>query len=679
MNRPLFIFSLLFLTLYSFADEGMWLLNSLPKERIQEKYGTILESDWIEHVQKSCLRVSTGGSASFISPYGLIMTNHHVASKAIFDLSNERFDLMKEGFYVPTKDKELRCPNLYVDQLIEIHDVTEEIAKHLLPEMTPIEMEKTRKEVIAKIKERAQKNTGFQPEVVSLYLGACHHLYLYKRYSDVRLVMCPEKAIANFGGDQDNFEFPRYCLDVTFFRVYENDQPIDSKHYLKWSNQGPNIGEALFVLGHPGRTDRILTADHLSFYRDFTYPLILQYINERITCFKKFGEKSNEHSRIASQDERVLSNALKVYMGMAKGLNDQPIIPNKIKWESNLFTELSTDQQKPWDAIKQILDEAKTYYSNFFFLEGYGSRFCKMYNWGKHLVRIAEEDEKPNEKRLQEYTISARPTLKQSLLTNEPIYLDYEKALLLDSLQRLEKNLGAHSPAVQAALQGKTAEAIVDEIIQKTQMHDPQYRESLYQNKEAIEKSSDPLIHLVKAIEPYARELRKKIDNNFLAVQTDSYAKITHLLFNKQGQTLYPDATFTLRLSIGSMIGYDDGEHIEPMTTIGGLFDRAKQHAEKPPYLLPQSWIDDKEKLNLKTPFNFVSTNDITGGNSGSPVINTRGEVVGLIFDGNANTFTWNFDFDQEQGRAVSVHSEIIRYVLKEIYHAEELLKEINL
>lgn len=670
------IISLFVLTAALFADEGMWPLNSLPKKSIQEKYGVFLKDEWIEHVQKSCLRVSIGGSASFVSPYGLVMTNHHVASKAIFDLSNEDSNLMKEGFYAPTRDKELKCPNLYVDQLMEIQDVTQEIASHLSPEMTTTEKEKVRKEAIAALKERAKNETGLQPEVVTLYRGARHHLYLYKRYSDVRLVMCPEEAVANFGGDRDNFEFPRYCLDMTFFRVYENDQPIESKHYLKWSQGGPKLGEALFVLGHPGGTDRILTADHLSFYRDISYPLVLEYIDQRIDCLEKFGEKSEENKRIASQNEMVFSNSRKVYRGLIEGLNSASIIPRKTEFEAELLSQLSTQEKKPWADMKLALDDAKTYYTDYLFLEGFGSRFSKMYGWAKHLVRIVEEQEKPNGKRLKEYTDSELPTLRLAVLTTEPVYLDYEKTLLIDSLKRFEKTLGTDHPAVQAALGKKSVEELVDEIILETQLHDPDYRTSLYQNKEAVESSRDPLIQLVKAIEPYARVVRSKIDDNFIAIQTDSYAEITHLLFEKEGQTFYPDATFTLRLSVGSMVGYDD---VEPTTVLGGLFDRAKIHSHESPYSLPKRWTDQKKVLNLNTPYNFVSTNDIIGGNSGSPIINAQGEIVGLIFDGNAYTFTWDFAFDQKQGRAVSVHSEGIRHVLKEVYQADALVREIAL
>ena len=672
-------FSVLLLHTTTFSDEGMWPLDSLPRESIQEKYGVFLNNDWVEHVQKSSLRVSIGGSASFVSPQGLILTNHHVASKAIFDLSNEKRNLMKEGFYTSSNDKELKCPNLYVDQLMSIQDVTEEITSNLSPEMTTTEMENARKEAIASIKGRVQEKTGLQPEIIPLYLGARYHLYLYKRYSDIRLVMCPEEPIANFGGDIENFEFPRHCLDATFFRVYEDDKPLHSKHYLKWSQGGPKLGEALFVLGHPGGTDRILTSDHLSFYRDISYPLILQYIEERITCFKKFGEKSEENRRIAAQNEMMFNNSLKVYKGLIKGLHSETIIPNKKKFESDLFNEISPTQQKPWEAMRLVLNETKPYYTDYFFLEGFGSRFSKLYGWAKHLIRVAEEQDKPNGKRLKEYTDSELPTLKISVLTTEPIYLEYEKALLIDGLNRFKRNLGKDHPAVQTALEGKSVEELVEVIIEKTQLTHLPYRQKLFENREEVQNCTDPLIHLVKAIEPYAREIRERFDDHYTAIQTDSYAKITHLLFEKLGKALYPDATFSLRLSVGSMIGYEEERgYVDPISTLDGVFEKAKAHSNQSPYSLPVSWRENQDLLNSKTPFNFVSTNDITGGNSGSPIINAQGEIVGLIFDGNRYTFTWDFAFDKRQGRAVSIHSGMIRHVLKHIYHADALLNELD-
>ncbi len=674
----LFLYGLL-LTTTTVADEGMWPLNSLPKEKIQENYGTSLDDEWIEHVQKSCLRVSIGGSASFVSPHGLIMTNHHVGSKAIYDLSTGEQNLMEKGFYAESLDKELKCPNLYVDQLVSIQDVSEEIASHLSPEMTLSEKEKARKEAIASIKERAQKQSGLQPQIVTLYKGARFHLYLYKRYSDLRLVMCPEKAIASFGGDAENFEFPRYSLDVTFFRVYENGEPIHTDHYLRWSQGGPRLGEALFVFGHPGGTDRILTSKHLSCYRDLIYPLFFQYVEERIAFFEEFGEISEENRRIASKDKNSFNNSLKVFKGLIKGLDGETVIPNKEMEEEKLFQTLSVEEQKPWEAMDQCLDEMKTYYTDYFFLEGRGSRFSKMYGWAKHLVRVAEEQTKPNGKRFKEYTDSELPTLELAILTTEPVYSNYEKALLIDGLNRFKRNLGEDHPAVRAALGEKSVEDVVEEVMKGTELADLEYRQKLYQNGKEIQNSQDPLIKLVKAIEPYARKLRNKIEDHYEATQKDSYGKITHLLLDKHGESLYPDATFTLRMSIGSMIGYQEKSgFVNPITTLDGIFAQAAANNHQAPYALPPSWREKESSLNPSTPFNFVSTNDIIGGNSGSPIINAEGDVVGLIFDGNAHSFTWDFAFDQEKGRAISVHSEIIRHALKNVYHAEPLLKEID-
>ena len=661
------------------ADEGMWPLNQLPKQQIYEQYGVQLKEEWIDHVQQSCLRVSFGGSASFVSPHGLIMTNHHVGSKAIYDFSTEEHDLMKEGFYARSLDQELKCPNMYVDQLVGIRDVTAEINGKLTAEMPVAEREEARKAAMAAIKEEAQKESGLQPEIVTLYQGARYHLYLYKRYSDVRLVMAPEARIAFFGGEIENFEFPSHDLDVTFFRVYENDEPLQTKHFLSWSSAGPQLEEALFVLGHPGRTERIFTAAHLTFYRDHAYPLLFQFINERLACFDRFGKQSEENARIASQDQHRYANAHKAYTGLAKGLQGESIIPNKQKFEASFLPTLSEEERQPWQDIAASLEEAKSYYVDHYVLEGTASNYSKMFTWARHLVRLAEEKTKPNEERLKEYIESELPTLEIALLSTEPVYLDFERDLLTDGLDRFQRVLGQDHPAVQAVLAGKSVEEKVDELMTGTQLADLAYRQELYQNPAAVQNSQDPLIVFAKTLDPYSRELREKMDHGLMAVRNESYTKIVRLLFDRYGEAMYPDATFTLRLSIGSMIGYQQQDrYVNPTTTFGEAFYKARVHDNQEPYELPMSWREKQGVINESTPFNFVSTNDIIGGNSGSPVINAEGEVVGLIFDGNAQAATWDFEFDQEQGRAVSVHSVAILHALEHIYEAEALIAEIR-
>lgn len=664
---------------HGFSDEGMWPLNQIPQKQIYESYGKSLDETWVIHAQLSCLRVSFGGSASFVSPNGLVMTNHHVGSKAIYDFSTEETDLMKEGFYAKSLDQELKCPNAYMDQLIAIRDVTAEINAQIITGMSLEEREAARKGVIAKIKENAHIETDLQPEVVTLYQGARYHLYLYKRFTDIRLVMAPEESIAFFGGDIENFEFPSHDLDVAFFRIYENGQPLQNKDYFRWSASGPNLGEPLFVLGHPGRTERLFTKDHLCFHWDYVLPFLLEFIQGKIQCLNSFAEKSDENTRIAAQDKSLYSNALKAYSALAEGLNEETIIPNKSESEATILSKLSEEEQRPWKELSSSLGHAKKYFAEHFYLEGRASNFSKMFIWARHLLRLAEERSKPNELRLKEYIDSELPTLELSLLTVEPVYIEFERELLAYGLNQFVATLGENHPATQAALAGKSVEDKVGELINGTRLFELEYRAELLRNPDTLENSDDSMIRLALSLDPFARELREKMAYGLDASKSENYAKIVQILFEYFGRSMYPDATFTLRLSVGEMKGYpEETGYIFPTTTLGEAYHKAIKNHHQAPYTLPTSWQTRQDFVNEDTLFNFASTHDIIGGNSGSPVINSQCEIVGLIFDGNMQSLTWDFEFDQRQGRAVSVHSEAILHVLEHIYNAEALASEIR-
>ncbi|WP_316358687.1 S46 family peptidase [Candidatus Neptunichlamydia sp. REUL1] len=667
------------LTSHCFSDEGMWPLNQIPQKQIYESYGEDLDEEWATHAQQSCLRVSFGGSASFVSPNGLVMTNHHVGSKAIYDFSTEDTDLMKEGFYAESLGSELKCPNAYMDQLISIRDVTSKVNAQIASEMSLEEREEARKGAIAKIKENAQIETHLQPEIVTLYQGARYHLYLYKRFTDIRLVMAPEENIAFFGGDIENFEFPSHDLDVAFFRIYDNGQPLQNKDYFRWSASGPKIGEPLFVLGHPGRTERLFTKDHLCFYRDYAFPFLLEFIQGRIQCLNNFAKKSEESTRVAAQEKSRYSNVLKAYSALAKGLNEKTIILNKSDSEATILSKLSEEGQRPWKDLSSSLECAKSYFAEHFYLEGKASNFSKMFTWARHLLRHAEERSKSNELRLKEYIDSELPTLELSLLTVEPVYIEFERELLTHGLSRFVEILGENHPATQAALTGKSVENKVDELINGTRLFNLGYRRELFQNPETLADCDDSLICLARALDPFARELREKMTYGLDAAKSESYAKIAGVLFEHFGESMYPDATFTLRLSVGKMMGYhEETGYISPTTTLGEAYHKAIKNHYQAPYALPTSWQTKQGFVNEDTPFNFASTHDIIGGNSGSPVINAQREIVGLIFDGNMQSLTWDFEFDQNQGRAVSVHSEAILHTLEHIYNAKALVSEIR-
>ncbi len=649
----------------------MWTFNGIPIQSIKKNYGVELKETWIEHVQKSCLRVSLGGSASFVSHQGLVLTNHHVGAKAIYNLSKEGQDLMEKGFLASRFEEEIPCPNMYVDQLISIQDVTAEVNATSSEEMTPAERETARKVAMAEIKQAAKEATGLQPEIVSLYQGARYNLYLYHRYSDVRLVMAPEKSIAFFGGDTDNFEYPRYDLDICFFRVYENGKPLETSHFLKWSDLGPQPKEPLFVAGHPGRTRRMLTSAHLDFLKDQEISLIYAWLQQRRKDFQNFAQISAENKRIVAQDLFSCENSLKVMKSLDQGLNETPIVANKQKEEEALWVKVDN---APWIELEEALQQAKPFYSSFLVLEGAGSAYSKLYQWAKHLVRLSAERSKPNEERLKEYVDSELQTLELDLFSTEPVYKNLETVLLTGSFARTIQVLGEEHPASQILLS-----AHIDELLAKTRLGELEVRKELYEHPERIRESTDPLIVLAQALDPYSREIRQEKEDKLDSVQNESYAKIAKILFDLYGESVYPDATFTLRLSVGSMKGYKENSHfIDPMTTLGGTFEHAKVHNFEEPYDLPKSWLAKQSAVKKDVPFNFVSTNDIIGGNSGSPVINKKGELVGLIFDGNIHSIIWSFGFSDLQGRATSVHSRGILEALKNIYGADTLVREIQ-
>lgn len=658
------------------ADEGMWPLNMLPKEQIEKKYGVTLDEAWVESVQKSCLRISLGGSGSFVSPSGLMVTNHHVGSKAIYHLSSEKQDLLKEGFYAASLEKERKCPNLFVDQLVSIEDVTSTIQQALSQEMTTCEREKARKTAITALCKKVQESTKLQPQVVSLYQGARYHLYLYKRYSDVRLVMAPEKAIAFFGGDEENFEFPRHCLDVCFFRVYENGQPLKTNHYFRWSRSGPGLQEPLFVAGHPGKTERLLTSSHLAFLRDYKVPFIVQLIEERIACLTRFQEISQEHKRRANQDMFSYQNMHKVYKAYFQGLKNGPIVQNKKAFEAIAFQE---DSNLPLLQLQAGFEALKSYHAEFQLLEGVASRYCKSYGWAKHLVRVAEERPKPNEKRLREYSDSELAALELALFSEEPVYDNLEKLYLVDSLQRAVTLLGKEHQLVKLLLGSRSIEEQATFLINTTKLGDLAFRKRLYAHPEEIATCQDPLILLAKAIDPLARAMREKYENEHEGLEKESYDKVMQAMFAQRKETLCPDATFTLRLSIGQMLGYQEGQKtIEPVTTFQSAFASAFSHNSQVPFDLPEQWVQKQPLVNPKTPFNFVSTNDLIGGNSGSPIFNKNRELVGIVFDGNVQTLLWNYAYDDTQARAISVHSQAILESLSSIYNAKGLVNELQ-
>jgi hypothetical protein len=665
------------------ADEGMWLYNAPPKDKIKAKYGFELTQQWLDHVRLSSVRFNNGGSGSFVSPDGLTFTNHHVGAECVQQLSTGGHDYIKTGFYAKTQAEEAKCPNLELNQLVGIEDVTEKISAGVKPGMSAADAGQAQRAAMSEVEKNCSTSTGLRCDVVIFYSGQVYNLYKYKKYTDVRLVFAPEFDIAFFGGDPDNFTYPRYDLDITFFRVYENGKPAHLDNYLKWSSTGVNDGDLIFVSGHPGNTGRLLTMAQLEFLRDVQYPAALKYYARRIDVLQNFSKESEENARIAQEDIFGLQNSQKAITGYEAGLLDKSIMDEKAADEAKLRASFKTEpghaeSPDPWNEIVQAIKVNQSIYGNLTYLERLRG-FPRLPQLARTLVRAAEERPKPNTDRFREFRDSALPSLEQQLFSTEPIYKNLETVLLTDALTEMQQSLGNDNSDVQRVLQGKSPAEAAKQLITNTKLDDIAVRKQLYEGgQQAIDASTDPLITVMRAIDPDARTARKEYEDKVESVVRRDGATIAKARFARSGFTQPPDATFTLRLSYGQVKGYqENGKTIPFDTNLGGAYEHAAEHSNQPPYNLPESWMKSKSTLNLKTPLNFVSTADIIGGNSGSPTVNKKGEVVGIIFDGNIQSLSWNFAYSDKQGRAVSVDSRGIQEALRKIYGAGALADEL--
>jgi hypothetical protein len=667
------------------ADEGMWTFNNVPRAEIKKKYGFEVTDAWLKKVQLATVRFNSGGTGSFVSADGLVLTNHHIASDVLQKISTAESDYNKEGFYAHTRDQEVKAPDLELNQLISIEDVTERVTSAVKPGSSPAEANAARRAAMANIEKESSEKTGLRSDVITLYQGGQYNLYRYKAYTDVRLVFAPEFAIAFFGGDPDNFMFPRYDLDMALFRVYENDKPLKVENYFKWSKEGAKEGDLVFVPGNPGSTARLNTVAHLEYLRDNGLPFAVKLLNREHDLLARYRSLGEEQSRRAQEDFFGIENSLKALRGELEGLQDKTLIAKKAKAEEELRRTVAADPKKQkeygdaWDNIAKGRAGLKSYYRQFS-LVGNGAAFnSELFGVARALVRLAAESAKPNAERLPEFTDARRASLELSLYSPAPIYDDFEKVKLADSLALLRDELGADDPIVKRVLGGKPPEARAAELIDGTKLREVAYRKQLGAGGvKAIEESTDPMIVLARSIDGDARALRKRYETEVQANERANYGKISRALFDVEGTKLYPDATFTLRLSYGAVKGYqENGKRVPAFTNFAGLYKRSVEHGNKFPFELPRRWIEKKSALSMNTPFNFVSTNDIIGGNSGSPVINKDAELVGLIFDGNIQSLVGDFVYDETQNRAVSVDTRAMMEALRKLYGATEAADEL--
>lgn len=664
------------------ADEGMWTFNDFPREKVKEKYGFLPSDAWLDDVRLSSVRLAGGCSASFVSEQGLVMTNHHCAHECIEQLSTADRDLVANGYQAAKPADELKCPDVEVNQLVAITDVTARMRKATTGSSgEAFALAQTAE--IARIEKECQTGAELRCEVVTLFHGGRYDLYAYRRHQDVRLVFAPEFAIAFFGGDPDNFEFPRYDLDVAFLRVYEDGKPLRSRNFFRWSPNGAEAGALTFVAGNPGGTDRLLTVAQLTDQRDHALVDRLVRRSELRGLLSGFQLIGAEERRISNAYLFYVENGIKVYRGRLDALRDPRFFAQKVAEEQALKDAVAKDPAlakrtlPAWDAIARATERLQQLRVPYTLLEekvGFGG---ELFGHARRLVRGAEELPKPNERRLPEFSDSARPALLATLFSPAPVYPELEKLLLGHGLAKLRERLGPDHPVVKKVLGRSSPEEIAAHAVDGSKLRDPAARKALWNGgAKAIAASNDPMIVLAKLVDPDARAIRKAFDDEVDAVVKKNQELIAEARFATQGRSAYPDATFTPRLSYGQVQGWsEDGRTIPPFTTFAGAFER---HTGRDPFALPPSWLEAKGKLNLDTRFDLVTTNDIIGGNSGSPMIDEDARIVGLVFDGNIHSLGGNYGFDAAVNRTVAVHSDAIIEALTKIYGAQRVVDELR-
>lgn len=697
LPSALIVAVLLLFTPAMFADEGMWTFDNPPLRFWREKYGFEPTTDWLDHIRLSTVRLNDGNpggaTGSLVGPDGLLLTNQHVGAGQVGKLSQPNRDFVKDGFYARTRAEELRCPDMVATVLVKYENVTELVRRAVTPGANPAIAAEQRRQAILALEKEQREKTGLACEVVSLYNGGEYWLYYYKRYSDVRLVFVPEEQIAYFGGDYDNFTFPRYSLDITFLRIYENGQPLRPAHFLKWATQDVNESELVFVPGFPGSSARLSTVTQLLYQRDTANPTQIHLLQTRLEAVHKYAARGDEQRRQVAYVERLLSNALKRFNGQQAGLRSQAVFKKKIAEEQALRKAVHDRQDlqelfgNPWEEIRGAyrhmpINGKRLAYSNL--------TLSRVGTMASLLVRYAEESVKPDTSRYEEFRESRLQNLRFSLLSPAPIYLEMEEALLAAWFADAQQMLGSKDPFVSALLNGQTPAAAAKLAIGGTQLHKAEFRRQLLEGgPEAIAKANDPLLALARRIEPVIRQLRVWNENTVINVEASAGERIANARFAVYGKNAYPDANFNLRIAYGTVAGYDEGTVRVPYkTTFFGLFERAFAFGQKHPYGLPQRWLAGQPRLDLKTPLNFVYNADTIGGNSGSPVINRQGEIVGINFDGNMQKLVNRWLYVDEGSyadaagnngsRAVGVHTAAIIEALQKLYDAGDLVKEIK-
>ncbi len=679
--RPIFMMLMIALPLAAFADEGMWTFDNFPADAVQQAYGVEVTPAWLDHVRLSTIRL-TNCTASFVSPEGLILTNHHCVESCLGELSSKENSLLDHGFAARDRGAERRCATQIADVLVSMEDITAAVRKASAGFGDQAANE-ARKKTLTALEQACElasikaRTGNLKCQAVTLYEGGQYFLYKYKRYDDVRLVFAPETDIAAFGGDPDNFQFPRWSLDFAILRAYERGKPAKTADYLKINFAGPRVGELVFVSGHPGSTSRLETRAQLEFERDLLLPTILLRSSELRGGYIQFSRANPADMELVEGPLSSLENGIKVRRKLLDTLHDDSLMARK-KAEEDTLRALSKPQgADPWQQIEAASARERTVYLPYSFIEGAAGFNSILFRYARLLLRGADERLKPNTERLREYTDSALPRIEQQLYARLPIYGEVETLTLSFSLQRMREWLGPDFPFVRSLLAKESPESLATRVVAETKLDDPAVRKQLWEGgKAALDASRDPMIELARSVDADSRALRRQFENEVEAPIVAASARIAAERFRAFGTRVYPDASFTLRLNYGKVAGWiENGTPVNPFTYLDRAFERATGSA---PFKIPDSWMNVKEQLDMHTPFCISTDNDIVGGNSGSPLIDAQGNIVGLMFDGNIDSISGTYWFDASKNRAIAVHPAIIREALDKVYGAKSLLSELG-
>ena len=664
-----------------FADEGMWTFDNFPATAVKQRNRADITPAWLDHVRLSTVRLANC-TASFVSPEGLMLTNHHCVESCLAELSSKDKSLVELGFAATDRSTEQRCPAQLADVLVGTENVTDTVSSAIAG-LSDTAANEARKRTLTTLEQACEqasakaKSGKLRCQVVTLYQGGQYFLYKYKRYDDVRLVFAPEGDIASFGGDPDNFQFPRWSLDFSILRAYENGKAAVTPNYLQIQFDGPAAGQLVFVAGHPGSTARLQTRAQLEFDRDLPLPITLMRAAELRGRFIQFGTTNPADDRIVQAPLNSLQNAIKVRRKELDALNDAALLSGKSEAEAKLRATAHLAGTDPWHEIESATARERALYLQYTFLESGAGFNSALFRDARLLLRGADERTKRNVDRLREFTEASLPFIERELYARVPVYPELEVLTLSFSLERMREWLGQDHPVVRKLLSKESPDALATRLIAETKLDDADVRKRLWQGgKAAVDASLDPMIAFARAVDADARTLRKRYEDEVEAPIVAAAQRIAAARFKVYGTNVYPDATFTLRLNYGTVQGWvENGTPVEPFTRLGRAFERATGAS---PFKIPASWMKAKDRLDMGTPFCISTNNDIVGGNSGSPMIDVDGKIVGLMFDGNIHSIAGHYWFDAANNRAIAVHPAIIREALDKVYGAKSLLTELN-